>query len=164
VNRRYRGNGSVQSNESNAEYRLTKVLQHLKNKGLLDDIGLTQRRFPVKYRDGEGFWHLYEGPLYASENGIPGCFLVCTEPDRYWPLNAKHPTTALYLDGDEVHPEDDPWDAEVNSYLRSRGWNILRERYHAPISNRRLMEIVTNICGALDEEVKVPMEVIASVK
>jgi very-short-patch-repair endonuclease len=64
-----------------------------------------------------------------------------TVPDFMW-LNQRK---IVFLDGDQVHKEGDENDAEIDSLLERQGWNILRIRYHAPLSQFRLKEIVTEI-------------------
>ena len=68
-----------------------------------------------------------------------------TWPDKCLP-NRK---IVLYLDGDKVHDLDNLWDRTVDETLRRRGWTVLRERYHMPITQQRLKEIVSLVADML---------------
>jgi very-short-patch-repair endonuclease len=67
--------------------------------------------------------------------------LKTTIPDYLWP--EKH--IAIYLDGDQVHKEGDEWDQEVETLLEKRGWQVLRIRYHAPLTQSAKVEITRQI-------------------
>lgn len=64
-----------------------------------------------------------------------------TTPEYCWNDRQK----AVYLDGEQVHPEGDEWDLEAQRLLEMRGWEVKRIRYHAPLTMKRLTEIVREI-------------------
>lgn len=67
--------------------------------------------------------------------------LKTTIPDYLWMEKRK----AVYLDGDAVHKEGNEWDQEVEQLMEKRGWQVLRIRYHAPLTQTAKAEITRQI-------------------
>lgn len=74
-----------------------------------------------------------------SQQGLTGgmvtqqpIILKSTYPDFCWVEKRK----AVYLDGDMVHRKDKQLehDEEIDDLLTKRGWQVLRIRYHAPLT------------------------------
>lgn len=68
-----------------------------------------------------------------------------TRPDRVW----ENYKVALYLDGEEVHDLEDPWDGEVDWALRKQGYTVIRERYKGQLSDKRRDEIISKVLAAI---------------
>ena len=67
--------------------------------------------------------------------------LKSTIPDFMWIEKRK----VIYLDGDAVHKEGDEWDDEVVQLLEKQHWQVLRIRYHAPLTRQAQAEIMKQI-------------------
>lgn len=69
--------------------------------------------------------------------------LKSTLPDFCWMQKRK----AVYLDGDAVHRKDKQLehDEEIDNLLTKQGWQVLRLRYHAPLTHTAKMDILRQI-------------------
>ncbi len=76
--------------------------------------------------------------------------LKSTIPDFLWVEKRK----AVYLDGDAVHKEGDEWDEEIVNLLEKKGWQVLRIRYHAPLTENALTGVVDKITDFIGAELK----------
>jgi very-short-patch-repair endonuclease len=76
--------------------------------------------------------------------------LKATIPDFLWVEKRK----AVYLDGDVVHKDGAEWDEEVVNLLEKEGWQVLRIRYHAPLTGTDLASIVVSIADFIGAELK----------
>ena len=82
--------------------------------------------------------------------------LRMTIPDFEWGQKRK----AVYLDGEQVHcsSKAEARDAETDELMEQRGWDVLRVRYTAPLTDSALENVLKQIKQFLnvDEEVEVP--------
>lgn len=68
-----------------------------------------------------------------------------TKPDFSWFEKRK----AVYIDGEQVHQQKQEYDEEIQTLLERHGWDVLRISYHAPLSEKRLEEILDEIAEFL---------------
>ena len=91
--------------------------------------------------------------IALQDRGVKGWFkeeeivLERTIPDFWFPTQG----IAVYLDGEEVHSSERAFcrDNKITQLLMKRGVKVLRFRYRAPLSQKRLNEIVAEIQEAL---------------
>ena len=74
--------------------------------------------------------------------------LKSTVPDFCWPTRRK----VVYLDGSQVHSKSkqEERDQEIDNLLATKGWQVLRIPYDAPMSKEKFDEVLSSIEKFLD--------------
>ena len=73
--------------------------------------------------------------------------LKMTIPDFTW----EEKRVAVYLDGTQAHAKRQEKDEEITNLLENKGWTVLRIPYFAPLTQKRLIEILAEIQAIIGE-------------
>ena len=73
-------------------------------------------------------------------------YKLITKADFYFP----QVNMAVFIDGEQIHAKREFKDEEIDYQLRNRGVFVRRHTYKAPITQKRLKEIVAHIIDDLE--------------